>query len=293
LEDRILAGALVRRVTAACLACFALLLVVFPALAVASERGTLIRVTRIGASRDVPANSVAAIAVQCPSDAPHPVGADFGALTTAGVSQIVLAASHPTGRHGWSVSVLNLSGQPERFGAAAICVAARTRFAYPRTNLVVGPHQTLGAVEPCPASAPTPLASFLDLRPGSRPGSAVVNWMSQTYVNHRLTGSQSGGMLNLSGTPVRFSVGAVCSGLSISTQQATGSVPAAGANGFTFTCPRGLLAVGGAFFGQRFPDSQALTLSEFFREGSRKWAVAVRNLAKHQVQFTAGDVCAR
>jgi len=269
------------------------LLIMGVPIASASARGPVISVKRVEGTSVVQAKSVATISVQCPAQAPHPVGADFGALTAAGRGQVVLAASYPTGRKGWSVSVLNLSDQSQSFGAAAICLATSTRFAYPRTNVIVRPHQAWGAVAQCPRSAPTPISSLFELQPGVAPGSAIVNWMSQTYNKEGLTGKQNGGMLNLTGMRVGIRVGAVCSGLAITTQQASAVAPSAGTKGFTFTCPSGEQAIGGAFFGTSFPDSKAVALDELLRVSPRKWAVEVRNLATHPVRFTAGEVCAR
>lgn len=66
-------------------------------------------------------------------------------------AQVVSAASYPTGRAGWSISILNLRDQSQSYGVAAICLAARTRFTYRRTNRVVRPHTTWGAVVQWPA----------------------------------------------------------------------------------------------------------------------------------------------
>jgi hypothetical protein len=117
--------------------------------------------------------------------------------------------------------------------------------------------------------------------------------MSQTYNKNGLTGKQDGGMLNPTGLRVGFRVGAVCSGLAITTRQASAVIPSGGSDGFTFTCPSGEQAIAGQFFGTRFPDSKAVALDELFRVSPRMWAVDVRNLAAHPVQFTAGAVCAR
>jgi hypothetical protein len=287
-------GRMWRRTVALCIACFIALPAGVGAVSVASGRGALINVDRVGGTSVVHAKSVATISVQCPAGAPHPVGADFGVLTAASRGQIVLAASYPTPHRGWSVSVLNLSAQPQSFGAAVICVAADTRFAYPRTTVVVGPHEHFGTQLQCPRFAPTPISSTFEPEPGARLGSAVVNWMSQTYTKTKqFTGKQSGGMLNLTGVRTRVWVGAVCSGLAITVRQASAAVSSQGANGFTFTCRPGQLAIGGVFFPARPSDYAALALDEMFRVSPSQWEVDVRNLATHPIRFTAGDVCAR
>jgi hypothetical protein len=82
-----------------CTACLMPLLTVV-GVAGASERAASISVRRVGGTSVVQAHAVATIGLQCPPEAPHPVGADFGALTAAGRAQIVLTASYPTGRTG-------------------------------------------------------------------------------------------------------------------------------------------------------------------------------------------------
>jgi hypothetical protein len=98
-------------------------------------------------------------------------------------------------------------------------------------------------------------------------------------------------MTNLTDQPIGVSIGAVCSSLRVSTTQARATVSPGRVDGFTFTCRRGQLAVGGAFFPNRagvFPD---LALVHSFRASGRRWTIGVRNLGTAPVPYVVADVC--
>jgi hypothetical protein len=283
-------GSTMSRAAKACVVSLVALLTVV-GVASARSRGTSVSVKLVEGQAVVQASSVATFSAQCPARAPHPVSGEFGSLAADANGQLALAASFPTGRRGWSLSVKNLGDQPRGFGAGVVCVSARARFAYPRASIVAQPQQANGIRLRCPRSAPSSIGSSFELQPGAAAGSALVNFMSQTYNKKGPDGGEDGGMRNLTDVPVGFLVGSVCSSLPIHPHQATGTVPPQKTDGFTFRCPRGQFAVSGSFFGPDASNSGAVVLDGSFAIGLRKWSIDVKNLASQPVPYVAGDVC--
>lgn len=267
-----------------------LLAIVAAPVSAALAQGVL--VTTKGGEQIVSGHSVANFSARCPA-ASHPVAGELGALDRAGDGQVVLAASSPVGRHSWRVSILNLSGAPHGFYAAVECLRANARFAYPQQTVVAGPQQARGAAVTCPNWAPAPIGGSFRLQPGTLAGSAVINWVSETFTRRGLTHHESVGMRNLTDVPVGFVVGAVCTSLRIGIVQERTTVPAGQLDGFHLRCPRGHVAISGGFFGTQLRNSSEITLGDFYRTDSRFWTVAARNLGSDPVQWTAGVVCLR
>lgn len=263
---------------------------IFIAVAPASGRRPGVRVVAVGGEHVVTPGSATFTAV-CPASAPHPAGSEVGALTGAGDGQIVLSESYPVGRRGWRISVVNVSDKPYGFYAAVVCLAADAKFSYPRETLVAEPQKPVGDLIKCPRSAPTPIASVFQLQPGSPQGGAIAAAMSQTYNRRGVANAQLGAMTNLTDQPIGVTIGAVCSSLRVTTQQASATVSPGKVDGFTFRCRRGEFAVGGAFFPNKaglFPD---LALVDSFQDPGRRWAVGVKDLGTAPIRYVVADVC--
>lgn len=267
-----------------------LLVVVSAPVSLAVAKG--VSVTTKSGEQVVGGHSVANFSARCPVGF-HPVAGELSALDRAGDGQVVLAASYPVGRHGWHISILNLSAAPHGFYAAVECLRANARFAYPQRTVVAGPQQARGAFLTCPNWAPAPIGGSFRLQPGALPGSAVVNWTSETFTKRGLTHHESVGMRNLTDAPVGFVVGSVCASVRIGIVQAKTTVPGGQLDGFHMRCPRGHAAIGGGFFGTALRNSSEITLGDFYRADSRFWTVAARNLGSDPVQWVAGVVCLR
>ena len=98
-------------------------------------------------------------------------------------------------------------------------------------------------------------------------------------------------MTNLTDQPIGVTIGAVCSSLRVTTQQASATVSPGKVDGFTFRCRRGEFAVGGAFFPNKaglFPD---LALVDSFQDPGRRWAVGVKDLGTAPIRYVVADVC--
>jgi hypothetical protein len=251
-----------------------------------------VSVTQVGGEHVVGAHAVSNFNARCPAGS-HPVAGELSALDAAGDGQVVLAASFPKGRRGWHISILNLSAAPHGYYAAAECLRANARFAYPQRSVVAGPQEARGAFVTCPAWAPAPIGGSFTLQPGARAGSAVVNWTSEIFTKRGITRHESVGMRNLTDAPVGFVVGAVCTSLRIGVVQDRTTVPPGKLDGFHMRCPRGHPAIGGGFFGIDLRNSSEITLGDFYRADARFWTVAVRDFGSDAVPWVAGVVCLR
>jgi hypothetical protein len=261
----------------------------------AASADAAIKVAFQGGQAIVQPGSIATLTEQCPSRTPHPIGAQFGALTRGTVDQLALAGSARSGRRGWKITVRNMGTNPVGFGAAELCVdAPGARFAYPQATVVAQAQHATGLEIRCPRSAPSPIGATFSMQRSSPPGSAVVNWMAQQYDKHRrLTGSETAGMRNLTNAPVGFNIGAVCSTLRVTNYVQSGAAHVApgSTDGWWFRCPVGAIAAGGEFWGSSRRDSSQITLAESFAMSARKWTVVVRSLASTSLRYGSGVVC--
>jgi len=266
-------------------------------LVAAAPAGATLRLAFPGGQEVAQPNSVASLTARCPAQAPHPIGAQFGALTRATLGALALVESSPVGTRGWRITVLNMSAAPVGFGAAAVCLSAPgARFAYPRMSEVAQPQSAVGYEISCPSFAPVPIAATFALQAGSPPGAAVASWMVQGYTKQGwLSNFEFAGMRDLTNAPVGFYVGAVCSTLQITNdvQESRGHVAAGSADGWWFQCPVGWLAVGGVFWDSTPRDAAQITLAGSWAFKTRKWEVVVRNLTTRTLHYGSGIVCLR